>query len=334
MKNRVLGWLILICLTNGSCVGPRARPTQGDKPSLNSKRILFLGDSITAGGHYVSFIEYYLNKRHVQQEFDIISIGLSSETVSGLSETDHPFLRPCLHERLGRALAAIKPGLVVTCYGMNDGIYHPQSPEHMQAFQDGIERLIRDVHQRGGDIVLLAPPPFDPVPVSHKLRPDGAPDYSYKNPYTRYHSVLEDYSAWIMGLGSRAGVYPVDLNTPLTEYIARQRRHDPSFRFSGDGIHPSQAGHLLMAREILKGLGIPIAPRELDQELRSILADPLFSLVERRRKIRSSGWLDYVGYTRGKTVKKSSAESTGQQARALQQEIDELRQDLASTPVR
>jgi lysophospholipase L1-like esterase len=333
MKNKVLGWLILICLANGSSVVLGATPAQGDRPSLSNGRILFLGDSITAGGHYVSFIEYYLNKRHAQQQFDIISIGLSSETVSGLSETDHPFPRPCLHERLGRALAAIKPRVVVACYGMNDGIYHPQSPERMEAFQDGIEQLMQDVHKSGGKVVLLTPPPFDPVPVSHKLRPDDAPDYSYKNPYYRYHSVLEDYSSWIMGLGSRAGVYPVDLNTPLIQYIAGKRRHDPSFRFSGDGIHPSQAGHLLMAREILKGLGITIESSDLDQELERILADPLFGLVNRHRKIRSSGWLDYVGYTRGKTVKKPSVESTEQQASALQLEIDRMRKNTVATPV-
>jgi len=327
MKHKVLAWLILICLANGSRVGLATTPAPGYRPSLSNKRILFLGDSITAAGHYVSFIEYYLNKRHVQQPFDIISIGLSSETVSGLSETDHPFPRPCVHERLGRALAALTPGLVLACYGMNDGIYHPQSPERMQAFKDGIEQLIQAVHKSGGKVVLLTPPPFDPVPVSHKLRQDDAPDYSYKNPFYRYHSVLEDYSAWIMGLESRADVYPVDLNTPLTQYIKCKRQHDPSFRFSGDGIHPSQAGHLLMAQEILKGLGIPVETNELDQELERILADPLFVLVNRRRKLRSSGWLAYVGYTRAKTVKNPSVESTEQQARALQVEIDQLRKN-------
>jgi hypothetical protein len=89
-----------------------------------------------------------------------------------------------------------------------------------------------------------------------------------------------------------------------------------------------------MAREILRGLGIPAETKELDQELESILADPLFALVNRRRKLRSSGWLDYVGYTRGKTVKKNSVESTEQQARALQVEIDRMRKNTGSTPVR
>ena len=31
---------------------------------------------------------------------DIVNLGLGSETVSGLSEPDHPYPRPDLHERI------------------------------------------------------------------------------------------------------------------------------------------------------------------------------------------------------------------------------------------
>ena len=101
---------------------------------------MVLGDSITQGGGYVTFIEYLLEKQYPALTFDIISVGLSSETTSGLSEEGHAggkFPRPCLHERLGRALEAVKPTLVVACYGMNDGIYLPYSEDRMQLFVTG-----------------------------------------------------------------------------------------------------------------------------------------------------------------------------------------------------
>ena len=72
--------------------------------SLTGKKVVFLGDSITQNGGYVSFASYYLEKLYPQKDFDIYGLGLSSETVSGLSEENHAggaFRRPCLFERLG-----------------------------------------------------------------------------------------------------------------------------------------------------------------------------------------------------------------------------------------
>ena len=109
---------------------------------LRAQRVLFLGDSITHAGHYVALIEAQLRLQQVDPMPDIINLGLSSETCSGLSEEGHPFPRPDVHERLDRALEQLKPDVVVACYGMNDGIYHPQSDERFAAYQDGVNRLI------------------------------------------------------------------------------------------------------------------------------------------------------------------------------------------------
>src|ERR1700761_6253378 len=132
---------------------------------LANKRVLWLGDSITQIGDYVTFAEYDLEKQYPADRFDIVSIGLASETTSCLSEKAHPFPRPCVHERLGRALSLVKPDLVVACYGMNDGIYHPQSEDRMQAFEQGIDKLVTAVHAAGAQLVLLTPPPFDRLPL-------------------------------------------------------------------------------------------------------------------------------------------------------------------------
>ena len=311
-----------MCLAGGiACANPAL--AIADQPSLGGKRVLFLGDSITQDGTYVSFIEYYLQKLYADQTFDIISIGLSSETVSGLSEKTHPFPRPCLHERLGRSLDKVKPDMVVACYGMNDGIYHPQSADRTKRFQDGIMKLINDAHAVEANLILLTPPPFDRVPLAGRVLNDDADDYSYERPYYRYNSVLEDYSRWITGLHP-SGVFTVDLNTPMTQYLNRRRVDDPAFCFSKDGIHPSRTGHLMMARIFLKALGVPIEENDLDSELSRVTSDPLFSLVDQHRKIRSSGWLAYVGYTRGETVREDSISDTEQKAAALQKQIDQM----------
>src|SRR5215469_8339181 len=49
-------------------------------------RIVFLGDSITFAGGYADNVEAYYVTRFPDQHFEFINLGLSSETVSGLSE--------------------------------------------------------------------------------------------------------------------------------------------------------------------------------------------------------------------------------------------------------
>ena len=74
-----------------------------DVDTLAGKRVVFLGDSITQAGGYVAFTTYYLEKLHPTKDFDVRSLGLASETLSGLSEAGHAggaFPRPCLFERL------------------------------------------------------------------------------------------------------------------------------------------------------------------------------------------------------------------------------------------
>ena len=73
------------------------------------KRLLFLGDSITYGGTYVQIVEAALIAEHPDTVWEVLNLGLASETVSGLSEEGHAngqFPRPDLHERLDRVLAA------------------------------------------------------------------------------------------------------------------------------------------------------------------------------------------------------------------------------------
>src|SRR5262249_29792735 len=74
-----------------------------DVDSLAGKRVVFLGDSNTQAGGYVAFTTYYLEKLYPKKDFDVLGLGLASETLSGLSEDGHAggkFPRPCLFERL------------------------------------------------------------------------------------------------------------------------------------------------------------------------------------------------------------------------------------------
>jgi lysophospholipase L1-like esterase len=293
-------------------------------PPLGGQKVLWLGDSITQAGDYVTIVEYYLNKEYPSSRFDFVSIGLSSETTSCLTEKDHPFPRPCLSERLGRALDLIHPQLVIACYGMNDGIYHPQSPERMAAFQKGIQGLVEAVREKSARLILLTPPPFDPLAAGAAALAEDAPDFSYKAPYAKYDDVLRDYATWEKTLAA-PDVTVIDLHSAMAAHLAKQRASNPKFSFTKDGIHPDFEGHLLMAQTILLNFKVKMSRDPLSEEAARIQADPIFALVKSYRERRSQGWLDYVGYTREKQVKMQYPAAAEKAAQDIQTQIDLMR---------
>ena len=280
---QILAFSLAVCLLSSAA--------DAKSPELLSsrKKILFLGDSITAAGHYIAFLEAQVRLDDPKSVPQLINLGLPSETCSGLSEPDHPFPRPDVHERLDRALEKVKPDVVFACYGMNDGIYYPFSKERFAAYQDGINRLIKKVKAHGAKLVLMTPPAFDPLPLKKKgkLLPAGADKYAWFSIYEGYDDVLKRYAAWIMEQRGRVDLV-IDLHTPVNAYVAKKRKSDPDFTMSPDGVHVNGEGHRVLARAILAALGI--------EEHASDAA--LANLVEQRQRLLHDAWLSYVGHKR------------------------------------
>ena len=282
--------------------------------------MLILGDSITQGGTYVTMAQFALARAHPASRVDLVSIGLSSETTSGLTERIHPGPRPCVLTRLARALEAAKPQLVVACYGMNDGIYLPYSEARAEAFHQGVLTLVRQCRAAGAAVILLTPPVFDPIPHGAKVsQDDSGPGYTM--PYARYDDVLAAYAAWEMGL-HQDGLTVIDLHRAMGDYLAARRRSASGFILSGDGVHPGDLGHLLMARTLLRGTGAALIGDDLDAELARITADPLFAQVKQLREARSNGWLPF---SRAQSSPEQLA-ATEARVSALQAAFDRARQ--------
>jgi len=285
-------------------------------PPAEAHRVLFLGDSITFAGHYVALIDARLRVEHPGRQLELLNLGLPSETCTGLSEPDHPFPRPDVHERLARALARVKPDVVVICYGMNDGIYYPFDKQRFAAYQDGIGKLMSAVKATGAKLVLMTPPPFDPLPLrkKKKLRPAGAEKYAWFAIYENYDDVLDRYAQWIRQQADRVDVL-VDLRTPVLQYVARRRRDDPEFSMSPDGVHLNREGHRVLADAILKAWGYS-KPRSQDQAL--------LELVEQREVLLRDAWLTHVGHKRPGVKAGLPLPQAQSQAAKLNSKIDAL----------
>ncbi|WP_291125889.1 SGNH/GDSL hydrolase family protein [Flavobacterium sp. UBA6031] len=250
------------------------------------KKIVFLGNSITYMGQYVSYIEAYMTLRYPTRHIEYINVGLPSETVSGLSEPGHAggqFPRPDLHERLERVLVKIKPDLVFACYGMNDGIYLPFDEDRFLKFKDGIEWMHKEVTGAGIPIVHITDAVYD------------------ERKGKAYSNVLDIYADWLIGRRYTSGWDVIDLHWPMRKYLEDQRQKDSTFRYAEDGIHPNETGHFIMAKQILLYLGE--TGLENVKDLKSALSgypngEAVLKLVEKRQEIMKDAWLTYTGYKR------------------------------------
>ncbi|MDG0994408.1 MAG: SGNH/GDSL hydrolase family protein [Akkermansiaceae bacterium] len=206
-----------------------------------NRRILMLGDSITQGGHYVHYLDAWLVKKFPDRRYEVINAGVSSETISGLSEKGHAggrFPRPCLFERLERVLAKTRPQLIIACYGMNCGIYQPLDPQRSARFQNGHLRLRAAAKQYGAEVLHVTPPIYD----NH-----GKPGFNY-------NSVLTAYSKW-MAQQTDSGWLVADLHTFMSQKIAAEKTKDKKFTVQRDRVHPDKQGHWIMAQAIISYFG-------------------------------------------------------------------------------
>ncbi|WP_168735887.1 SGNH/GDSL hydrolase family protein [Cohnella fermenti] len=292
----------------------------GEKAAIPSgATIVFLGDSITDDGTYISYLDAHFHIHRPEVRLNLINLGVSSETASGLSEPAHPFPRPCIFDRLDRALAESEPDIVVVCYGMNDGIYYPLGEERFEAYRAGMRRLLRTIRASGAQAIAVTPPPFDPVSferAAERLRPADAAEFSYDKPYEDYESVLKAYAEWVMTLDESRADGVVNIHDPMLAWIREARAADPGCR-TGDGIHPNAQGHRVIARTLLAGLfgetaaeapadGAPVDAAPADEagpvgaaadRDAAVGGTAAYPLVWERHRLLSAAWKEHVGHT-------------------------------------
>ena len=299
------------------------------------KRILFLGDSITYSGQYVDDFETFLFLRLPDRQFSVIDCGLPSETVSGLSEDGHAggkFPRPDLHERLDRVLAKTKPDLIIACYGMNDGIYLPFDEGRFAKFRDGIERLRAKAQAAGAQIIHLTPPTFHPLSARNKPGADGQPTAKTLG---GYNEVLDRYAAWLLEQRAK-GWRVIDIHGPMNAFIEEKRKTEADFVFAKDGVHANEAGHALIAEQLIAG----IAPAELDwwrriqagEYFQTTKAKGFTDAIRKRGRILADAWLTDTGHLRPGMAKGLPLDEAQAQAAALEKQIREEAKQIAPRP--
>lgn len=277
--------MLVTCLFGLGCADTLSAQVVYELPQ-KAERILFLGNSITYGAHYVNYVIAHLRLNYPERKFEFINVGLPSETVSGLSEPGHAdgrFPRPDLHERLDRILEKVKPDFVFSCYGMNDGIYLPFDDGRFLSYRKGQEMLHEKVTATGAALIHLTPPIYD--------EKKGA----------AYANVLDIYSSWLLSQRYTHDWQVIDLHWPMQKFLEDKRRESPDFFLAPDGVHPNETGHWLMARELLLGIGEGRVDG-LDSHTDYFENQPkgleILKLVVAYQSIAKDAWLTHIGHKR------------------------------------
>lgn len=213
-------------------------------PFKDGDRVVFLGDSITHGGWYVTQLQYIWNLRNPGKRLTLINGGISGGTAAGgLARFDWD-------------IAPERPNRVFVMFGMNDvghGAYwNPAtaSAKDFEARRNKVDRYCTDMRAIiakcraiGADVTLLTSTPYDQYstliakPVVAGVNDPG----------------LFTFANAARGLAEADGLGFVDLYSPLTPIL----RNNPDVKFLPDRVHPRDNGHLLAAALILEAMDFP-----------------------------------------------------------------------------
>lgn len=224
------------------------------KPFKPGDRVVFLGNSITDGGHYHSYIWLYYLTRFPRMDVTFLNAGIGGDRVIEM-------LR-----RLDGDVFGKRPTVLVTTFGMNDSGYFEYNGDEPEKFADEkvleCETAYRTLEARlrqlpDTRIVLLGSSPYDETAII-----DGNTPFKGKNRAMQRIVDFQRQSARDNGWEF------FDFNAPMTEINQRLQQERPSFTICGnDRIHPDNDWHMVMAYLFLKAQGFtghPVAEVHID----------------------------------------------------------------------
>jgi len=212
-------------------------------PVKNGEKILFFGDSITNDGRYIAILQLMIDSRQLRG-VKVMNAGISGQTTAG-------GLRRIQLDVIDR-----KPDRVFVLFGMNDvgrgALYRIDSPENikrrkagLEKFTDNQKKLIKLLKDAGITPVLMTPTAYDQYQKEGKSDRCNEPG-------------LSDIAQIARTLAKDEKLDLIELHPVMTDVLKKY----PELRFCGkDLVHPSSAGHALMAALIAEQLGLaaPVA---------------------------------------------------------------------------
>jgi lysophospholipase L1-like esterase len=230
----VVPFLMGACLVTGSTDTLLAA---NDAPKTELKagdRIVFLGDSITAGGvspnGYVTLVKQQLENLSLDPPIEVFGAGVSGNKV------------PDLQNRLERDVISKKPTIVVIYIGIND-VWHSESGRgtSKENFEKGLKEIIQKLRDAGSKVILCTASVIGE-------RHDGS---------NKLDSMLDEYCDISRAVAAETKVQLLDLRKAfLAHSKANNKDNKESGILTSDRVHLSAAGNRFVANQMLAALGV------------------------------------------------------------------------------
>ncbi len=193
------------------------------------------GDSITEQKQYSVFIEDYMLMCQPAAKMRVMQAGWGGEVA-------HGFL-----PRMERDVLALKPTVVTTCYGMNDGGYGPFDPNRGKLYRDTHKSIVAGLRKAGVRLIVIGSPG---CVDSSTFRGGGQAAEVYNVTLGKLGDIGREVAA-------EENVVFADVHGPMMDVMARAKaKYGPAYHVAGpDGVHPAANGQLVMAYAFLKALG-------------------------------------------------------------------------------
>jgi lysophospholipase L1-like esterase len=150
--------------------------------------------------------------------------------------------------RLQRDVIAYKPTVMTIMLGMNDGGYRAFDQGLFDTYTTGYTHILDTVRKAmpGLRLTLIQPSPYDDV-----TRAPGFPG--------GYNATLIRYGDFVKDTALKDGQRVADFTTPMDAMLQKANATDPALaqKVLPDRVHPSPAGHLVMAEALLKAWNAP-----------------------------------------------------------------------------
>lgn len=215
---------------------------QSVAPFKKGDRVAFVGNSITDGGHYHSYIWLYYMTHFPFDEMWMANCGIGGDTSDNILK------------RLDGDVFSKRPNVITLTFGMNDTGYYEYNGSNPEAFGNGkvawahgkyleIEKRLKGLNNTR--IVLIGSSPYDDT---SKFNKDA---FKNKNSYMQKIVAFQDSAAKANNWGF------IDFNAPMTKINQDFQKVDSTFTICGnDRIHPDNNGHMVMAYLFLKAQGM------------------------------------------------------------------------------
>ena len=231
-----------IVLVAAVCMAYTATFAQTVKPFKEGERAVFLGNSITDGGHYHSYIWLYYMTRFPNMPIRIFNGGIGGDTAFDMNK------------RLDADIFAMQPSVLMVTFGMNDSGYFEYNGDKAKEFgEEKYQESIKNYQQMEKRfkelpktrIVMLGTSPYD---ETVQLKEGNL--FKTKNETIKRIVEYQKESA------AKNGWEFSDLNAPMVALNQQFQQKDPAFTLCGsDRIHPDNDGHMVMAYLFLKAQG-------------------------------------------------------------------------------